>query len=414
MKKSVVALAAMAVVGGASAQVTISGYFGGSVDAFSISNANAARTGNSSETRVTDNSSRLIFNVTEDLGGGMKALGQFDLRIPLDATQRGSHVCAPNAGATPTNTCVAPYQVNAGNQHVGLSGDFGAVRLGRQDIHYTEGGHFMPIGTATIQSHAGLLTTAANGQNVSRTSRSSNLLWWTTPTVMNFSGVLGYSTQSYATSGYVDIENDMASGQRKGGTTYVKAQYANGPITAVYSQINEKSDWIGTTAVGMTANAPETLWAAEQNNPDRQGSIFSAKYDFGIAKVGYARAQNTSQAHTAGSGALGVTSKRGVNQYGLGIPMGASTIAVTFTAVGNVLADGVETANTSAKATSATYAYDLSKNTQLVASYMTLKNATAATHSLFYNASSVVGSSGSTALAGEKHNVISIGTRVGF
>ncbi|MFZ9261610.1 MAG: porin, partial [Limnohabitans sp.] len=99
MKKTLVALAALAATG-AYAQVTISGYFGGSYDNVTITNPAASRTGNKSENRISDHSSRVVFNATEDLGGGLSAIGQFDLRFKLDATSR---IQAETASAfTPT------------------------------------------------------------------------------------------------------------------------------------------------------------------------------------------------------------------------------------------------------------------------------------------------------------------------
>ena len=51
----------------ASAQVTISGYAKGSFDSFSIGDKNAERVGKTSENRVTDHSSRIIFSANEQI-----------------------------------------------------------------------------------------------------------------------------------------------------------------------------------------------------------------------------------------------------------------------------------------------------------------------------------------------------------
>ena len=129
------ALAALSVISGtaiAQSSVTISGFMHGSYDTFSVKNAGAARTGNKSENRVTDNSSRIVFNVVEDMGGGLSAVGQFDLRVGLDAQQRFAADDKP--GAASVNP--ASYAGTTGNNHVGLSSkSMGAIRLGRQDIH---------------------------------------------------------------------------------------------------------------------------------------------------------------------------------------------------------------------------------------------------------------------------------------
>ena len=183
MKKSLVALATLAAATGAMAQVTISGYFGGSYDMYSVTNANAARTGNTSENRISDHSSRVQFNVNEDVGGGITAVGQFDLRFNLDQTQRLSTEVAA-LGSTTSATGTQGKAVNSavvnpnsgGNNHVGLRfKDLGTIRLGRQDVYYVDTASLLPGG----------MFTGANPQPVfhnlatANASRTPNLIWFT-------------------------------------------------------------------------------------------------------------------------------------------------------------------------------------------------------------------------------------------
>jgi len=391
MKKTLVALAAIAATSAfAQSTVTISGFGNLSYDLFSISQgkAAAARTSNTSEDRVTDNSGRIIFSSNEDLGGGMRAFWQVDVRPLQDATARLNAVCATPAvsaaGVVTTTAAIAASvcapglnPLNGGNSHIGLSGSLGSIRMGRQDIHYTEGGNFAPVSNPTIHSHAGLLTTAAAGQNVGRASRTANLIWYTSPTFNGFNGTLGYSTNGASVSGWSDVENDIASAQRKGSTQYARLGYTQGPVTAVVSYVNEKSDYIGTAA---DATSGATVYAAQAPQADRNGTIVSVKYDLGVAKLGIASSSANSTAMAAG--AAGVVSKRTNTQFGVGVPMGASNFALTYTRVGNVSASGVETANTGASAVALAYSYDLSKRTQLFAGMQTITNKSAGAHSL--------------------------------
>ena len=436
MKKTLVALAAIAATSAfAQSTVTISGFGNLSYDMYSISQGKAAsaRPGNKSEDRVTDNSGRIIFNSNEDLGGGMRAFWQVDVRPLMDQTSRTSELCATPAitaqvaGSTVAAQAVAPSvtctpglnPLSGGNSHIGLSGSLGSIRMGRQDIHYTEGGNFAPVSNPTIHSHAGLLVTAAasNGA-VGRASRTANLIWYTTPTMNGFNGTLGYSTNGTALSGMSDAENDLASAQRKGSTQYARLGYTQGPVTAVVSYVNEKSDSIGTPAVATISatnavvNTMYQNYAANGANPDRSGSIVSVKYDLGVAKLGAAVANNNSTAMSGG--AAGVVSKRTNTQFGLGVPMGASNIAVTYTKVGSVSENGVEKADTGASSVALAYSYDLSKRTQVFAGMQTITNKSAGTHGLFYNGDNVVGSVGSNAQAGEKLSVTSFGVRHSF
>jgi len=162
MKKTLIAMAALVATSAfAQSSVTISGFLHGSYDTFSVKNAGATRTGNKSENRVTDNSSRIIFSVVEDLGGGLSAVGQVDMRFTLDAQQR----FAPDNKPTDTTRDPAGFPGTTGNNHVGLSSkSMGAIRLGRQDIHYTEGAHFNHTSVATIASSINVLhsMTSAN------------------------------------------------------------------------------------------------------------------------------------------------------------------------------------------------------------------------------------------------------------
>jgi len=437
MKKTLVALAAIAATSAfAQSTVTISGFGNLSYDLYSISQgkATSARTSNKSEDRLSDNSGRIIFASNEDLGGGMRAFWQVDFRPLMDSTARLNALCttpatpavaAQTAGATvvaqTAATAVAAEActpaispLNGGNSHIGLSGSLGSIRMGRQDIHYTEGGNFAPVSNPTIHSHAGLLTTAAHGQNVGRASRTANLIWYTTPTMNGFAGTLGYSTNGASVSGTSDVENDLASAQRKGSTQYLRLGYAEGPVTAVVSWVNEKSDYIGSAGTAPGLSTANTLYINNNPQADRSGSIVSVKYDLGMVKLGAAVANNRSQAFTTPGTLDATASKRTNTQFGVGVPLGASNVAVTYTKVGNVALGGNESANTGATSVALAYSYDLSKRTQLFAGMQQIANKSSAEHALFYNADNVVGSVGSAPAAGEKLSVTSFGIRHSF
>ena len=98
MKKSLIALAALAATASfAQSSVTISGYLGASFDAASVSGATTARTGNTSETRVSDQSSRIIFGLVEDLGGGLRP----SVSTTCASTWTLLHVISPKQLLTP-------------------------------------------------------------------------------------------------------------------------------------------------------------------------------------------------------------------------------------------------------------------------------------------------------------------------
>lgn len=113
MKKTLIAVAALAFAGVASAQVTLAGKM----------NMGIAKTG-SGQAALTNgadgSSSRLIFRGTEDLGGGLKANFHYEAGFNVDT------------GAL-DNSSNQLFQRQAWG---GVSGGFGEVRLGRQ---YTVG-----------------------------------------------------------------------------------------------------------------------------------------------------------------------------------------------------------------------------------------------------------------------------------
>jgi hypothetical protein len=161
MKKSLVALAALAVSGAAMAQVTISGRANLDVGGYTAVGA----TGNSSigtagavaapavldaanRNVVRDASSRITLTVTEDLGGGRTAGLVCDTGINIDtATVNGQ---ANTANANTQTWCSREGSLRYGTDTV-------QIRLGRQNVFWTSG------------------APDATGSNLSGSSISANL-----------------------------------------------------------------------------------------------------------------------------------------------------------------------------------------------------------------------------------------------
>src|SRR5512135_2785628 len=106
MNKKLLAVAVAGVfaapVAFAQSSVTISGMFKGGYENLSYGNFNSnnsraapgVNAGNKSQNGVVDDSSRMIFNVKEDLGGGMAAIVQVDMRIKPDDQQGAASTAA--------------------------------------------------------------------------------------------------------------------------------------------------------------------------------------------------------------------------------------------------------------------------------------------------------------------------------
>lgn len=414
MKKSLIASAiAVSVAAPAMAQVSISGFFNASYDYNEISQQHASRVGRLNESRITDNSSRIIFSVNEDLGGGMRALGQFDLRVAMDAMQP-IHTGQSLSGSLAANT-PAVNVINAGNNHVGLATPVGTFRFGRQDIQYTENALFMPVGLATIASHAGLFHQAGSGRTMTGASRTPNLAWWVSPRWNGVQATLGYSTNPGSNSSVAtQSENDLAktgNGSRVGSGTWIKLDAAVGKLNVVYSQVDMKPDYTGTQqtpGAGGAAVAATGDWTGNTMS-DEKGKVLTAKYDLGGGwNIGLGFSKNQLE-----NVITGVQTKQGGTQLGLGYTTGAHVIGLGMTNMGDVkLSTTGAQAATGVKAHTLAYGYNLSKRTQLHASYVVMDNDANQNSNLFYNGVTVMGNS--SARPGEKLSAYSLGIRHSF
>jgi len=422
MKKTLVALAALATTG-AFAQVTITGYFGGSYDSFAISGANAARTGSKSENRVSDQSSRLIFNVAEDLGGGMTALGQMDLRFKVDAAVR---IQSENS-ATAGNPAVDP--VSGGNMHVGLKhANIGTFKLGRQDIYYGETANYLPAGLFLAANAAPVAMSLPTIGSFANWSRTPNLMWFESNRTMGIQATVGYSTNPLRQSATNEAESNMGTTTNgdKGGGTYVKLNYANGPLDLTYAMIDFNSGYAGGTPYALNAGAV----GADQNRTHSQTpQTFLAKYDFqnGLkAAVGWHKNKGT----FVGNAAAATTAATATTPVTPGMSSGSTVQANAWTASGiytsgpsnfvlnyakrgNVSYDGVAMESSGLTQMTLGYAYDLSKQTSVGVMMTSLKSQANSSAALFYQGNNAYGGQVPTYL-GETQKMTSIALRKNF
>src|SRR4051812_3948147 len=134
MKKTLIALAALATAGVASAQSSVTLF--GVVD-LSYENVHTAAGRVSGLAPSANSSSRLGFRGVEDLGGGMSASFWLEAAIApqsgiSSSGTTGNNQNPPAAGATPLfNGATAGGLTFNRRSTVSLSGGFGEVRLGR-------------------------------------------------------------------------------------------------------------------------------------------------------------------------------------------------------------------------------------------------------------------------------------------
>jgi general bacterial porin, GBP family len=234
MKKTVLALAAIAASSAAFAQssVTLSGVVDASVESVK---------GDHSVTRVSSDdlaSSRIVFKGVEDLGGGLKATFLLDSSLKTDT------------GAADSSRFFGR------SAYVGLTGGFGEVRLGRQDS-LIGGQTAAAIGT---QGYDEAVIAQTLGGVAYR--RIDNAVTYFAPA---FVPGLTLAAQ-YSTAVGVNATNaENAYGNNTDRAYGFLANYANGPISGGLSYIQ-----VNTDAAGDIENTGWFVYGA---------------YDFGAAKL---------------------------------------------------------------------------------------------------------------------------------
>ncbi len=266
MKKSLVALAALAVVGAASAQSSVTIY--GRAELGARHNGATPTTGSSNQMETSNGTSRIGFTGVEDLGGGLKATFKLETRMGLES---GS-----NDG---TNGARPFWQ---GESTVGLAGGFGSVRLGRALTAYRNiDSSGDPWGTEKVASLApasvksdttnatsvaGVVTpdsAYSDGGGLARTDG----IHWVSNDYSGFKGALsfGFKSQSPAVTGQQRLANAIT------GTTPAAGSVPYAPGT--------KSD---ISAAIWYAQGPIYIGGGyEQNRRDETGWTVAGSYDFG-------------------------------------------------------------------------------------------------------------------------------------
>jgi len=342
MQKKLVALAVAGLVsGGALAQsnVAISGGIYMGFDQNKTSGT-AGTAGFGTVNRVTDHSSNLNINGSEDLGSGMKAVFQIDTRFGLDQ---------------PGGTWAG------GNSFVGLSGNWGRLVAGKHDLHYNE--LASGLGEPRIRSTQSRLghgmMSEVNGVAITSRSRSNNVVMYNSPNMSGFSAQLAGSTAAFAAA-----EGGQAADGSKGSAWNATLKYANGPFNAGYSywQNNEEGGNGATAGTAASDQRANRIWAryALPIGLSLGLGYDSSKYDRDITA-------NT------------IWVKRNAwlltGQYSFG----PSAVYLQYARVGNT-SGAVVDADTGAHGWMLAYDYALSKRTAIGASWTEVNNKTAGTY----------------------------------
>jgi len=304
------------------------------VDIYGVMNLSVERidsgvSGADKSTSINNNSSRLGFKGTEDLGGGLAAIWQIESSI---ATDNGSGNLA------------------ARNTFVGLKGGFGTVMLGKIDTPMKGLGRAVDNFGDGIADSRNILGTAANGANI-WDARTNNTIQYVTPDFSGLSASLAYSTDT-GTANNTNAPCIAGLDCNKNDAWSVAANYNNGPLLLgagyekhnVLNSLTSPNDisskiwrviagysFAGAKIGGLYEKASGDLVNNNDNLADRKAWGLFGNYAIGAItlKANYLKAEETNN-----------VSNSGAKQYTLGADYALSKRTTAYAFYAKVKNDG--------------------------------------------------------------------------
>jgi len=388
MKKTLIALAAVAATGAAFAQstVTLSGTFD-----HSLQNAKNDTTSVTSIAKNGMASSRIQFAGSEDLGGGMTANFTCDTDLtPTAGLGYASTAIATSGGATTTTTTAASATASLCNRIglVGAAGGFGRVDVGGDYTPmFRMTGIADPFGTNGVASWYNLGGVVARGglvaADVSSTFEASSAAGTggaslvapmsATASSSTGGGAIGATTVSsvnaaranntitYSTpvfngvqAVYMQIIDGVAGNAttgKLGKGSSLRVRYDAGPLTLA---VGTQSIKVGNTYTAAATGSVDSVASLKTN-------MLAGSYDFGVAKA------------TFGYQTQALSGLKGTDTIvGLIVPMGANTIKASYAIKSVDTADN--TGEFGAKQLGLGFIHALSKRTDVYAQYARVTN----------------------------------------
>jgi len=344
MKKTLVAVAAMAVVTGAMAQATI---YGNIDQAITKSRTTVAGTQTKSTTGMSSyqmGSSQIGFKGEEDLGSGLKASFLHEMGVN-----------------TETDTVSSTRQA-----YVGLSGGFGAVRIGKQySMAFFNLLGSDPFGATggTGALYVGNVLVANQGASGDNPLRQDDAIQYEAPSFVP-------GLRIGLTKVLAGADTGNGSGAKTGDSTGYALLYTSGPLNVGFTSDSIKAQSInfikstaasGSVATGALVTTAAVAGVDAAATSTTKLTTVAAQYDLGMAKVTYSDAKIMNNGK-------GVKS----SMTGLSVPMGAATLMLTSsTGKANMLAG-----DTKLKGMQYGANYALSKRT---VAYLHINNSTSTT-----------------------------------
>jgi len=199
------------------------------------------------------NNNRVAFSASEDLGGGMRAIANVQMRF------EGSTGLTEGSGARPL------FQ---GETRVGVSGGFGTLLVGRglTALQAPNGGNADPWGVTTVAGSvyvAGFATDYAAGGE----GRIDQAIFYTAPTIGGLSLSGSFSPRKLGAPG-ADAVADTATKQGSSAVTAITSGKTHYSLNALYTAC--------PLVVGL---------GQEQNRVGDKVTNLYGNYDLGVAKI---------------------------------------------------------------------------------------------------------------------------------
>jgi predicted porin len=313
-----------------------------------VKNVSKVAPGAAQASVAAGNNARIAFGVNEDLGGGLKAIANAQMRFD------------PTTGTTEAANGRPLFQ---GETRVGLTGGFGTVMLGRglTALQLPNGGNSDPWGVSTVAGSvyaAGFASDYAAGGE----GRIDGAFWYTSPSFNGLTVSASFSPKKLAAPG-ADAVADTATKQGTSAVTAITSAKTHQSINALYSA--------GPLNVGL---------GYEQNRVGDNITQVYGNYDLGVAKVfassatikggtaadragvTFAAAASAVNAGSMAPGTVGGVAAGGkINNWTIGatVPMGAATLRAGYSVWNGNGAEGQKDDNKLGLGVK----YDLSKRT---------------------------------------------------
>jgi len=316
MKKTLVAVAALAAVTGAMAEVSITGHLDQAYTSVSGSSAGVTNTTYNGLSSL-DAPSFIVFAGSEDLGGGLKASFHVENGLAMNSSSLLSDVGANgtwNEGKSGTNR----------ETWVALSGEFGDVKLGLQ---------YAPVFFTVLANDPGGLNNAPGVLSFAATSAGAinnlNAVTYTSPSMNGIT----FSAQSQS-----GTANGATASTNAGNGFGYSLTYTAGGLNASVAYNSQAADNAATTFYGGNSTpfsgtsraVTVTTTAGDATTNTAIGANYNIK---DVAKISYLNTQSALNSYSSN-----------YNLFGITVPFGAASVAYSYSS-GNYSATSSTTRN---------------------------------------------------------------------